>query len=394
MSEEEKDGNQVSESSTESSGDTSSEGIGEAPTIIVVDSALDPVVADANQEINATVAEATGDDALSQALEQAVGESHGIEHLFDPELDTREGDEPSLWEERFEAQINTFFDEAIARVPGFVDRHLRSFRRVMARNISPRTGVGDIAIGVRNMLAGVSKTVGGPDFSTTTFTHDVLTDAFEREVVSPAELESLLGRLFSEFEDEQWRRLAEASAGEDDQNVTELADSLRGKLMRHMEHEIAHDPLLAQALRSGLKIGLPATLGYVLFGKFTFAGSFGAESAGRIYKKQLNFYHRILMRLGKFEIPTWLGAVGWAGGMVGTLALGGVVEYTLNSVRDIKGAYIRQLNTARYILLYGDNPDEISGQGLLHLVRGLERQFERVRGLSGLLEAAGSEDAS
>lgn len=308
---------------------------------------------------------------------------------FNPELDTREGEEPSLWEERFEAQINTFFDEAIARVPNFVDRHLRSFRRVMTRSVAPKTGVGDIAIGVRNLLAGVSKTVGGPDFSTTTYTHDVLTGAFEREVVSPAELESLLGRLFSEFEEDQWQRLARAQNEEADDEV--LADELRGKLMDHMEREIAHDPLLAQALRSGLKIGLPATLGYVLFGQFTFAGRFGSESAGRLYKKQLNFYHRILMKLGKFEIPSWLGAVGWAGGMVGTLALGGVVEYTLNSVRDIKGAYIRQLNAARYILLYGDNPDELSGQGLLHVVRGLERQFERVQGIDHLLESSDSE---
>ena len=308
---------------------------------------------------------------------------------FNPELDTREGEAPSLWEERFEAQINTFFDEAIARVPNFVDRHLRSFRRVMTRSVAPKTGVGDIAVGVRNLLAGVSRTVGGPDFSTTTYTHDVLTDAFEREVVSPAELESLLGRLFSEFEEDQWQRLARAHSEEEDEEA--LADELRGKLMNHMEREIAHDPLLAQALRSGLKIGLPATLGYVLFGQFTFAGRFGSESAGRLYKKQLNFYHRILMKLGKFEIPSWLGAVGWAGGMVGTLALGGVVEYTLNSVRDIKGAYIRQLNAARYILLYGDNPDELSGQGLLHVVRGLERQFERVQGIDHLLESSDSE---
>lgn len=331
---------------------------------------------------------------IGMSSETPEQDAHALEQVFNPELDTREGDEPSLWEERFEAQINTFFDEAIARVPGFVDRHLRSFRRVMTRSVAPKTGVGDIAIGVRNLLAGVSRTVGGPDFSTTTFTHDVLTDSFEREVVSPAELESLLGRLFSEFEDDQWQRLARSQANADDESQTEAeaADELRGKLMRHMEREIAHDPLLAQALRSGLKIGLPATLGYVLFGQFTFAGRFGAESAGRLYKKQLNFYHRILMKLGKFEIPSWLGAMGWAGGMVGTLALGGVVEYTLNSVRDIKGAYIRQLNTARYILLYGDNPDDLAGQGLLHVVRGLERQFERVQGIDHLLESSGTDD--
>ncbi len=167
----------------------------------------------------------------SEILEQ---DAQALEQVFNPELDTREGEEPSLWEERFEAQINTFFDEAIARVPGFVDRHLRSFRRVMTRSVAPRTGVGDIAIGVRNLLAGVSRTVGGPDFSTTTFTHDVLTDAFEREVVSPAELESLLGRLFSEFEDDQWQRLARSQAGDEgsEQSDAEAADELRGKLMR------------------------------------------------------------------------------------------------------------------------------------------------------------------
>ena len=342
-----------------------------------------------------TVKEITQEDEVAQVeeSESAALDEEWTQALdaFDPEVDTREGEEPSLWEERFEAQINTFFDEAIARVPSFVDRHLRSFRRVLTRSVAPRTGVGDIAIGVRNLLSGVSRTVGGPDFSTTTYTHDVLTDAFEREVVSPAELESLLGRLFSEFEEDQWKRLAQAQSGDDEQDDAEVADELRGRLMDHMEREIAHDPLLAQALRSGLKIGLPATLGYVLFGQFTFAGRFGSESAGRLYKKQLNFYHKILMKLGKFEIPSWLGAVGWAGGMVGTLALGGVVEYTLNSIRDVKGAYIRQLNAARYILLYGDNPDEISGQGLLHVVRGLERQFERVQGIDHLLESSDSE---
>ena len=69
------------------------------------------------------------------------------------------------------------------------------------------------------------------------------------------------------------------------------------------------------------------------------------------------------------------------------IAIGGVMEYAINSVRDIKGAYIRQLNTARYILLYGDNPDETSGQGLLHIVRGLERQFERVQSIDQLLDS-------
>ena len=313
--------------------------------------------------------------------------------LYQPELDTREGETQSMWEERFEAQINTFFDEAIARVPGFVDRHLRSFRRVMGRNLSPKTGVGDVVVGMRNLFAGVSRSVGGPDFSTTTYTHDVLTDAFEREVVSSAELESLLGRLFAEFEDEQIERLFEAMAPdpgaqqEGEELVTRDPQQLREQLITSMEKEIAHDPLLAQAIRSGLKIGLPATLGYVLFGKLALTNRLGSESATKVYKRQLNFYHRILTRLEKFEIPNWLGAVGWAGGVVGTLALGGVMEYAINSVRDIKGAYIRQLNTARYILLYGDNPEETSGQGLMHVVRGLERQFERVQSIKELLPA-------
>src|SRR5690606_16441370 len=66
---------------------------------------------------------------------------------YDP---TAETDDPSDWEERFEAQLNTFFDEAIARIPGFVDRNLTSFKRVMSRAVSPKTGIADILIGVRN----------------------------------------------------------------------------------------------------------------------------------------------------------------------------------------------------------------------------------------------------
>ena len=49
--------------------------------------------------------------------------------LNELDVDTREGEKASLWEERFEAQVNTFFDEAIGRVPGFVDRHLKSFKK-------------------------------------------------------------------------------------------------------------------------------------------------------------------------------------------------------------------------------------------------------------------------
>lgn len=298
-----------------------------------------------------------------------------LSQLAAHELDTREGALPSLWEERFEAQINTFFDEAIARVPGFVDRHLRSFRRVMGRSMAPRTGLGDVVVGARNLLSGVSRAAGGPDFSTTTYTHDVLTEAFEREVVSSEELESLLGRLFSEFEDEQWARVAGAHL---------TPGEVRARLVSMMEGEIAHDPLLAQAIRSGIKAGLPATLGYVLFGKLSFGGV-GAEAAARLYEQRLSFYERLLHRLGRFELPSWLGAVGWAGGVVGSLAIGGLMEYAVNSVRDIKGAYIRQLNTARYVLLYGDNPEEPGGQGLLHIVRGLERRFEHVQSLHQLL---------
>lgn len=332
------------------------------------------------------------DDVWNETLSQITDTNNEltdqqIEAIFSTELDTSEGDEQSEWEQRFEAQINTFFDEAIARVPGFVDRHLKSFRRVMGRSISPKTGIGDVVIGMRNMFAGALKVVGGPDVSTTTYTHDKLTQDFEREVVGSAELESLLSRLFAEFEDDQWRRLASAYAedGEQLDNPDDILEAVRSRLLERMEAEIAHDPLLAQALRSGVKIGIPATLGYVLFGKMSLGGQLGAATVSKLYKQRLNFYHRILLKLGKFEIPSWLGAVGWAGGMLGSLALGGMVEYALNSVRDIKGAYIRQLNTARYILLYGDNPDEAAGQGLLHVVRGLERQFERVTSLEMIL---------
>ena len=330
--------------------------------------------------------------ALDQAEARSPQPAPPLDAFLSHSLDTREGQDAGEWEERFEAQINTFFDEAIARVPGFVDRHLRSFRRVMARSVSPKTGVGDVVIGMRNVLAGALKTLGGPDVSTTTYTHDKLTEAFEREVVSPAELESLLARLFAEFEEEQLGRLAAAYLSQDELQGAEhdresLVALVREHLIRRMEREIGHDPLLAQAIRSGIKIGIPATLGYVLFGKLVYGSALGVETASSLYKEQLGFYHKLLHRLGKFEIPSWLGAVGWAGGVIGSLAVGGVVEYALNSVRDIKGAYIRQLNTARYILLYGENPDEPSGQGLLHVVRGLERQFVLVHDLKALVPA-------
>lgn len=296
-----------------------------------------------------------------------------IDILKSAALDTSELAEASDWEERFEAQVNTFFDEAIARVPGFVDRHLTSFRRVLARSVGPRTGVADIFISARNMFAGVSKAAGGPDFSTSTYTADRLTEVFEREVVSSDELESLLRRLFKDFEQDQWEKTYESI----DESGVLTMEQVRAYLLESMEEEIAHDPLLAQAIRSGVKIGLPATLGYILFGKISFLGV-GTDAAGEIYRSRLNFYNRTLMKLGRFQVPGWVGAVGLAGGVLGTLVIGGVMEYALNSVRDVKGAYIRQLNAARHALLYGENPEVPEGQGILHVVRGLERQFERL----------------
>ncbi|MEZ4460624.1 MAG: hypothetical protein R3E66_13030 [bacterium] len=299
------------------------------------------------------------------------------------EFDMSEGAQPTVWEERFEGQINTFFDEAIARVPGFVDRHLRSFRRVMGRNMSPKTGVGDVLVGLRNMASGVSKAVGGPDFETTTFTHDKLVEAFEREVVSPEELESLLARLFAEFEEALWEKAQqELSLSETDE-----VRLVRERLEAMMERDIAHDPLLAQALRTGVKLGVPATLGYVLMGKFHAGPTFG-DAAQEIYKRNLDVYQKVLVKVGQLDVPGWVGAVGWAGGIVGTLALGGVMEFTLNNVRDVKGQYIRQLNAARYALLYGDNPDDADGRGVLHVVRGLERRYDRLPELtSKILES-------
>lgn len=302
-------------------------------------------------------------------------------------LDTSEGEEASLWEERFETQINTFFDEAIERVPGFVDRNLTSFRKVMGRSLGPRTGIADLFISARNVAAGVSKTVGGPDFSTSTYTDDKLTESFEREVVSSVELESLLNRLFSEFETEQWDLFLEAHArGDDGEPDEEGVEQIRLRLVEMMEKEIAHDPLLAQAIRSGVRLGIPATLGYVLFGKATFIAGTGA---GKGYKRHLDFYRRSLIKLGGTEVPGWMGAVGIAGGVLGSLAIGGLMEYAVNNVRDIKGYYIRQINGARYVLLYGEDPDVPEGQGLLHVVRGLERQFKRLPKLtSELLDRA------
>lgn len=301
-------------------------------------------------------------------------------------LDTREREEASAWEQRFEAEINTFFDESIARVPGFVDRHLKSFRRTMGRSLAPRTGVGDVFVTVRNMAAGISRTVGGPDFSTTTFTHDQLTEAFEREVVSAEELDSLLRRLFTEFEESLWASVeaqASAAAGVD-------REALRSRLRALMEREIGHDPLLAQTIRSGVRVGLPATLGFVLFSRATFVG--GASEAPDSYRSHLDYYRRSLVRLGGFEVPGWVGAVGVAGGLVGTMAVGGLVEYAVNALRDIKGYYIRQINGARYSLLYGENPDVPEGQGILHVVRGLERQFERLPELAQVVLEGNSAD--
>lgn len=313
-----------------------------------------------------------------------------IDEMKNAALDTSERAQASEWEERFETQVNTFFDEAIGRIPGFVDRHLTSLRRVLARSVGPKTGIADVFISARNMVAGVSKSVGGPDFSTSTYTADKLTEAFEREVVSSEELESLLRRLFKEFEADQWQKTSERLPAEG----TATVEDVRSRMLENMEEEIGHDPLLAQAIRSGVKIGLPATLGYVLFGKFSFFGV-GTEAAGEIYRSRLNFYNRALMRLGRFQVPGWVGAVGLAGGVLGTLVIGGVMEYALNSIRDIKGAYIRQLNAARHGLLYGENPEVPEGQGILHVVRGLERQFERLPEVSDELleEANGASEA-
>lgn len=294
----------------------------------------------------------------------------------EPTLDTTERTKASLWEERFETQINTFFDESIERVPGFVDRNLTSFRKVMGRSLGPKTGIADLFISARNVAAGMSKSVGGPDFSTSTFTDDKLGEAFEREVVSSAELESLLNRLFAEFEEEQWAAFLEAQAKSGEVSPEDnRVDELRERLVEMMDKEIAHDPLLAQAIRSGVRLGIPASLGYVLFGKATFVAGTGA---GEGYKRHLDFYRRSVIKLGGTEVPGWMGAVGVAGGVLGSLAIGGLMEFAVNNVRDVKGSYIRQINSARYVLLYGEDPDVPEGQGLLHVVRGLERQFERL----------------
>ena len=324
-------------------------------------------------------------DKLAREIDDPATASSDILALVDPEHDTRELPTPSLWEERFESQVHTFFDEAIARVPGFVDRNLQSFRRVLARNLAPKTGVGDMLVGLRNLASGVSRVAGGPDFSTTTFTHDKLTEAFEREVVSPAELESLLGRLFDDFEQSQWEALVAQRGETSQENVPAevRAAVLKGKLVHLMERDMAHDPALAQAIRAGLKIGIPATLGYVLVGRAPLLSR--EDLTSKLSSRQLKFYHKILDQLGELELPSWMGMVGWAGGVMGSLALGGVMEYALNSVRDVKGTYIRQLNAARHMLLYGDNPEEPAGQGLIHIVRGLERQFERVHSLEHLI---------
>ena len=298
-------------------------------------------------------------------------------------IDMSEGEEPTEWESRFEAQINLFFDEAISRVPNFTDRNLKSFRRVMSRSVAPKTGVGDVLVGLRNIASGLSETVGGPKFETTTYTHDALTRAFAKEVVSTEELETLLSRLFQEFERAMWDDLI--AQNEDEFNEVEF---LQERLKKVMEREIAHDPLLAQAVRAGVRIGVPATLGYVMFGRMRLTTD---DSANENYSDDMRFYHRMFQRLGRYEMSGWVGALGWAGGVVGTLAIGGLMEYTINSVRDIKGQYIRQLNSARYSMLYGDDPDDPQGRGVLHIVRGLEREFQKVDQLSSRLQIRESE---
>lgn len=282
--------------------------------------------------------------------------------------------EPSEWERRFEKEINTFFDEAINRVPGFVDRNLKSFRNVMARSVGPRTGVGDIFVTMRNVVSKASESMGGPDFSTSSYTHDQLTEAFHREVVSPDELESLLERLFREFEEAQWERIKAKVEKQLDQESFD-GDELRRNLLDKMEEEIAHDPLLAQTVRSGVKIGIPATLTYLLFGNPDLLTRIQSNMVFDRDDASLSSYKEMLGKLGQYKVPGWLGALGWAGGVVGSLAVGGLMEYALNSVRDIKGAYIRQLNSARHTLLYGEDPDKPEGRGLIHIVQGLEQQF-------------------
>jgi hypothetical protein len=288
------------------------------------------------------------------------------------DLEVAEPEQPSKWERRFENEINTFFDESITRVPTFVDRHLKSFRHIMGRSLGPKTGIGDVFVTAKNLASGISSSLGGPDFSSTTYTHDKLTEAFHKEVVSPGELESLIERLFHEFEEEKWNDLEDSL----DRNLDE--DGLREQLVDRMEEAIAHDPLLAQTLRSGVKIGIPATLGYMLFGNPELFSKVQTSVTENLKRSKLNNYREMFGRLGEFKVPGWLGALGWAGGVVGSLALGGVMEFALNSVRDIKGAYIRQLNRARHILLYGENPDVPEGRGLIHIVRGLEDKFDEL----------------
>jgi hypothetical protein len=250
----------------------------------------------------------------------------------------------------------------------------------MKRSLAPKTGLGDVMVSARNMLSGVSSALGGPDFSRDTFTNEELTESFEREVISPDELELLLSRLFREFEEDMWEQVEQEvhNASEGDEPPPVDADVLRQRILELTEQEIAHDPVLAQVIRSGVRIGLPASLGYVLFGRLTLAADTGVDAASQMYEKRLDIYNRALHQLGRFQVPGWMGAVGFAGGLVGTLAVGGLVEYTLNSVRDIKGFYLRQLNAAKHALLYGDDPESAEGQGILHLVRGLERQFDQL----------------
>jgi hypothetical protein len=315
--------------------------------------------------------------------------------MNDLTVDPSDEETPSAWEERFENQINAFFDEAIARVPGFVDRHLKSFRSIMKRSVSPKTGLGDVMVSMRNMLSGISGAVGGPDFSRDTYTHEELTRAFEREVVSSDELESLINRLFREFEQDQWERLAAAHSDLGGHSNEVDTEEIRSRIEAMMEQEIAHDPLLGQVIRSGVKVGLPATLGYVLFGKVNLSGLDAADASqalGEMHREKLDLYNRTLLKIGKYQVPGWVGAVGLAGGLVGTLAVGGLVEFAVNSLRDVKGSYIRQLNAARYVLLYGEDPEDPEGRGIIHLVRGLERQFDRLAALSSdeLREAVSS----
>lgn len=292
---------------------------------------------------------------------------------------------PSHWEDRFEKEINQLFDDAIDRLPRFVERHFKSFSRVMGRNLSPRAGIGDLYVGLRNLASAFSEAVGGPEFETTTFTEDQLSRAFEQEVLSPFELEAMLGRLFTAFEDDLWDRFQEDSV-----RGTQDALQVRDRFRNMIDEEIAHDPKLAQAIRSGVHLGIPITLGYFLFGR-TASGTVDNKLGRDIGLQDVTVFQRLFQSFrGKTEprdddsfFQDFTGnALGITGAVLGSLVVGGVLEYAYNSLRDLKGSYIRQINTARYVLLYGTDPSDPDCYGILQIVRAIERRFETLPGLT------------